>query len=359
MNGRVTLRLLGRDRVVTGGPFDGWDGHGIGLCAAAEAARAGEATVLLPLEDFQAPAPGALVAALAALLVALRAAPDAPVHVGCRAGFGRTGTVIAALAALAGHADPVGWTRLHYHPAAVETPAQEAAVADLDSGAVWTAYRAAIAEPPAMYALYYYPDNASTFPHMLLRELGVPFELRLVDRKQNAQRSADYLKLNPQGLIPVLVDGALVLSETAAIALHLVDRHPEAGLAPPFGSAERAQFYRWMMYLTNTVQPEHLKRAYPDRHVGDPAAVPDVRATAIRRLDAQFDHIAAELGDGPWLLGARFSAVDLFLLMMVMWTSRMPRPATQLPAIAAHTARVMARPAVRAALEAEGYDGPF
>jgi len=359
MNGSVVLRLLGRDRRIAGGSFDAWDGTGIALCAAAEAARAGEATVLLPLGDFQAPAQEQLVEALAGLLIALHADPDARVYVGCRAGFGRTGTVIAALAALAGHADPVGWTRRHYHPGAVETEAQERAVAALDSGAVWAAYRASTAETPPMYALYYYPDNASTFPHMLLRELGVPFELRLVDRKQNAQRSAEYLRLNPQGLIPVLVDGDLVLSETAAIALHLVDRHPEAGLAPPLGTPERAQFYRWMMYLTNTVQPEHLKRAYPDRHVSDPAAVPDVRATAIRRLDAQFDHIAAELGAGPWLLGERYSAVDMFLLMMAMWTTRMPRPATALPPIAAHCTRMLGRPEVRATLVAEGAAEPF
>ena len=353
INGSVVLRLLGRDRLITGGPFDAWDGVGIGVCAAAEATRAGEATVLLKLADFQAPTQDKLTATLAHLLVAMRATPDAPIHIGCRAGFGRTGTIIAALAALAGHADPVAWTRRHYHPHAVETPAQEHAVAALDSGAVWAAYRASIAEDLPMYALYYYPDNASTFPHMLLRELGVAFELRLVDRKANAQRSEDYLRLNPQGLIPVLVDGDLVLSETAAIALHLVDRHPDAGLAPPIGTPERAQFYRWMMFLTNTVQPEHLKRAYPDRHVSDPAAVPDVRATAIRRLDAMFDHIAAELGDGPWLLGEHYSAVDMFLLMMVMWTMRMPRPATMLPAIAAHHARMLARPAVQATLAAE------
>ena len=77
-----------------------------------------------------------------------------------------------------------------------------------------------------MYSLYYYPDNASTFPHMLLRELGVPFELRLVDRKQDAQRSAEYLRLNPQGLIPVLVDGELVTDRDARVSrdVHLVDR---------------------------------------------------------------------------------------------------------------------------------------
>ncbi|HEY0845691.1 MAG TPA: glutathione S-transferase N-terminal domain-containing protein [Noviherbaspirillum sp.] len=95
-----------------------------------------------------------------------------------------------------------------------------------------------------MYTLYYYPGNANLAPHMLLEELGVPYELVLVDREQNAHKQADYLKLNPTGRIPVLIDRDLVLFETAAICLHLVDRHPEAGLAPAVGTAERAEFYK-------------------------------------------------------------------------------------------------------------------
>ena len=88
-----------------------------------------------------------------------------------------------------------------------------------------------------MLQLHFYPGNASLFPHMLLREIGAPFELKLVDRSQNAQKSADYLRLNPNGLIPVIVDGDQVIYETAAVALYLADKHPEAGLAPPVGSA--------------------------------------------------------------------------------------------------------------------------
>ena len=90
-----------------------------------------------------------------------------------------------------------------------------------------------------MYALYYFPGNASLLPHMMLREIGSPFELRLVDRAHNAQNSPEYLKLNPNGRIPVLIDGDLVLYETAAIALHLCDRHPETRLGlPAFAPAD-------------------------------------------------------------------------------------------------------------------------
>ena len=88
-----------------------------------------------------------------------------------------------------------------------------------------------------MIQLHYFPGNASLIPHILLEELGLPFELQYVDRAKSAQKSPAYLKLNPNGQIPVLVDGDLVLYETAAICLHLADTHPAAKLAPPLETA--------------------------------------------------------------------------------------------------------------------------
>ena len=364
IHGRVTLGLLGKDRRIAGGPFDSWDGAGLALCLDPGAAKRAEAALVLDLPDYTAPTGPQLTDTLAAILAAWHAHPGDDLFIGCRAGLGRTGTLIAALANLAGHADPVGWTRAHYHPGAVETPSQEQAVAALDHGDVWRRFRARTRTTPPPVALYHYPDNASTYPHILLRELGIPFELRLVDRARNAQHSPDYLRLNPRGLIPVLVDqgacgGDLVVTETAAIALHLLDRHPECGLAPPPGSLRRARLYQWLIHLTNTPQVEHLKRAYPDRHTTIEAAIPDIRATAIRRLDTIFDQIEADLGPAPYLLGDTYCAADPFLLMMVLWTSRMPRPAWTLPRLAAHTSRLCRRPAVRAALELENIPLPL
>jgi len=210
-----------------------------------------------------------------------------------------------------------------------------------------------------MYALYYYPGNASLLPHMALREAGVPFELRLVDRAQDAQNSVEYLRLNPNGRIPVLVQGDLVLFEAAAITLHLADRHPEAGLAPLPGTPERAQFYKWMVHLTNTPQAEYRAWFYPWQHVADPGAADAVKQASGERLGRMFDVIADQLGDGPWLLGERFSAADLFLLMLVRWGRAMPRPPRSLPSLAGHAQRVLARPAVQAAFAAEGLGEPF
>jgi glutathione S-transferase len=104
---------------------------------------------------------------------------------------------------------------------------------------------------------------------MVLEELGLTHDLVLVDRASNAQKSADYLKINPNGRIPTLVDQGLVLFEAAAIVLHLVDQHPGAGLAPKVGTPERAKFYQWMTFLTNSLQEELMIWQYPDRLTED------------------------------------------------------------------------------------------
>lgn len=214
-----------------------------------------------------------------------------------------------------------------------------------------------------MIQLHYFPGNASMTPHMLLEELGVPYELRLVDRKVNAQKSAEYLRLNPNGKIPVLVEGDFVLYETAAICLHLVDTHPEAGLAPTIGTAERAQFYKWIAWLGNTLQAEMQMYFYPDRWVdaGDEAAAAQIRRHAEARIEAMIDQLEAELArpGGPWFAGAAYSALDPYVLMLCRWTRGMKRPARTLPHLGPYLQRLLARPAVRRAFEQEGIGAPL
>jgi glutathione S-transferase len=210
-----------------------------------------------------------------------------------------------------------------------------------------------------MIELHYYPDNASQFPHMLLREIGCPFELRLVDRDHDAQNSAAYLKLNPNGKIPVLVDDGEAISETGAIGLYLADKFPQAGLAPPPGAHDRAAYYKWMVYMACVPQAEFRAWFYPHEFVDDPKLAPHVKASANERLMGIFERIAAQLGAGPWLLGEQFSAADLYLLMMTRWGATLSRPVRELPEIAAHAARVVERPAVRATFATEGATAPF
>ena len=214
-----------------------------------------------------------------------------------------------------------------------------------------------------MIQLYYHPGNASLTPHMLLEEIGAPFELMLVDRASAAHKSPDYLKLNPNGLIPVLVDGDLVLYETAAIGLHLADTHPDARLAPALGSAERAHYYKWFVWSTNTLQAMLLHYFYGERLVdaGNAAGAAQVKAHAEASVGGMLDQLDAHLAahGQAWLLGANFSAVDPFVLMLCRWTRGFARPARSLPHLGPYLQRVLARPAVQRAFATEELQAPL
>jgi glutathione S-transferase len=215
-----------------------------------------------------------------------------------------------------------------------------------------------------MFQLYYFPGNANLIPHILLEEIGAPYQLVLVDRASNAQKSPEYLQLNPSGRIPVLIDGDLVLFETAAICLHLADRHPDAGLAPALGTNERAEFYKWLVYLTNTVQAELLLYFYPERLTDDPAAALQVKQHAEARLTGDggmLDILDAQLAKsgGPWLLGPRYSAADAYLMVLSRWTRMMANPARNRQHIGRFLEAMAARPAVQRAFEQEGLKPPL
>ena len=209
--------------------------------------------------------------------------------------------------------------------------------------------------------LHYFPGNASMAPHMLLEELGVPFELQLVDRTQHVHKSDAYLQLNPNGLIPVIVDGDLVLYETAAICLHLVDTHPQAAFAPATGTPERAHFYKWLVWLTNTLQAALIVYFYPERWADSPDAVGQVKAHAEAKVGGMLDQLDLELArhGGAWLLGDHFTALDPYALMLCRWTRGFSRPARSLPQLGPYLQRVLARPAVQRVFEKEGLVAPL
>jgi glutathione S-transferase len=215
-----------------------------------------------------------------------------------------------------------------------------------------------------MIELHYHPGNASMVPHVLLNEIGAAFVLRRVDRDKAEHKSPEYLALNPNGLIPVLTDGELVLYETAAICLHLADTHPQVALAPPPGTAERAQFYKWLAWHSNTVQPMLTHYFYPERIVdaGNADGAAQVRRHAEAKVVAMLEQIDAHLRRqrGPWFFGERYSAVDAYCFVMCRWTrSFASRPARSFAHTGAYLQRMLGRPAVQRVLAAEGLAEPF
>jgi glutathione S-transferase len=218
-----------------------------------------------------------------------------------------------------------------------------------------------------MFQLHYFPGNASLTPHILLEEMGVPFELKLVDRKNGAHKSPGYLKLNPNGLIPVLMDGDLVLYETAAIVLHLVDAYPNANLAPKIGTAERAHFYKWLMWLTNTLQASLILYFYPERYVndGNASAASELKNNIQKKIGGYLQLLDDQLASHgkPWILGDQFSAVDIYTFMLCRWsrvfTGDAAKPARDYPHLGSFLQRVLARDAVQRAVATEELQPPL
>ncbi|HMT38998.1 MAG TPA: glutathione S-transferase family protein [Thermomonas sp.] len=202
--------------------------------------------------------------------------------------------------------------------------------------------------------LYYAPGAASFLVHWLLIELDLPHELRLVDTAAKAQKTPEYLALNPNGVVPTLVLDGKPQYEAAALAMLLAERHPDAGLAPAAGDPRRADYLQWMFNLANMVQPLFRQWWYPGEPAGE-AQADAVRAHCAPRIEAQWQRIDAHLAaGGPFLLGDVPTVADFYLVMLMRWSRNMPRPATEWPQLAALAARLKARPSFTMLYAREG-----
>ncbi|OUD09308.1 hypothetical protein BVC71_11475 [Marivivens niveibacter] len=135
------------------------------------------------------------------------------------------------------------------------------------------------------YRLYYAPDNASLCVRLALEEMELPYETVLVDRTAQAQRSSNYLSLNPNGLIPVLETADGVIFETGAILLWLADKHGK--LAPAHDAPTRGDFLKWMFWISNALQLTLRMTCYPEKFCQ--AAPDELRNQNIERLKDLLD----------------------------------------------------------------------
>ena len=195
-----------------------------------------------------------------------------------------------------------------------------------------------------MYTLFYSPASASMAIHQALLEIGAPHELRRVDFSTGAQRDPAYLALNPQGVVPTLVIDHRPMMESAAILMMLADRHPEAKLAPNTGTVERDAWYQWIVFLSNSLAATYRLWFYP-ADLGMAEHTPEVRAALQRKIESVWDRLDAHLAsNGPYLLGANFSAADLLLIMLMRWSRNMPRSALEWPALQQFADLMRSRP---------------
>src|SRR5579863_424440 len=202
--------------------------------------------------------------------------------------------------------------------------------------------------PASPYRLYARQGAGSLAPQMVLEEIGAPYELVWVSKAPS--EIAAFRRISPAAKIPVLVlpDGTVV-SESAAILIHLTNAHPAAALAPVAGTSAHAQFLQWMLFLSANVYEAALRFFYPDRYsAAGEAAAAQIKRQALADWTGHLEIVHAALS--PYLLGTELSAADLYLYMIASWYPLDgPALAARLPKVRQHADLVRLRPATRRA----------
>ncbi len=190
--------------------------------------------------------------------------------------------------------------------------------------------------------LYHHPFSRAATVLWMLEELGTGYELRYVDFQKGEHKSPEILALNPMGKLPILVDGDVVVTETAAIGLYLADRHAPGRLAPALEDAKRGTYLRWSLFAPSVIEPGVLAKAAGWEYKPGQAGWGE--------HDAMLAAMEHALSAGPFLLGETFSMADVIFGATVrfMLTFKMLEPR---PAFTAYAERLAARPAVQRAEE--------
>ncbi len=206
-----------------------------------------------------------------------------------------------------------------------------------------------------MMTLYWSPRAASEAAMAALNETGAEYRTEKINVAAGEHKSADYLKINPNGLVPALeLDDGRVMFETAAMVLYLAERYPEAGLAPSPDGAQRAPYYQWLLFLAGTIQPACKRYYWPHRFSTDAGDAEKVKAKAVVDLLAHWKIVDDALKGRDWMAGEDFSAVDIYMLMLAHWFIPTDDLFARCPNVARVAEKTAARPAVKKAREMHG-----
>jgi len=199
-----------------------------------------------------------------------------------------------------------------------------------------------------VYILYWAQETGAMAPQVLLEEVGADYHREIIDMKKGEEMQAGYLSINPRGQIPALFlpEGSL-LTESAAMVLHIAESHPESCLLPPPGSAERAQVYRWLFYAVANIYEADLRMYYSERFATEADCADSIKHKAIEDMNSAWDLLEQQLGDGPYLLGEQYSVIDPYLLMLAYWHQQPQELLARCPKLKQLCNTVQKRPAVR------------
>jgi glutathione S-transferase len=184
---------------------------------------------------------------------------------------------------------------------------------------------------------YHSPQSRSAGTLFLLEELGADYELRVLDLQKGEQRQSDYLGVNPMGKVPAIVHKGALVTEQGAVFTYLADLYPEAGITPAIGDPLRGPYLRWLFFYGSSYEPALIDRSMKR----EPAPL---ATSPYGTYETMLQTLWNQLGDGPYLLGERFTAADVLWGMALRWTT-MFKLVPETPASKAYIERVTSRPA--------------
>ncbi len=198
------------------------------------------------------------------------------------------------------------------------------------------------------YSLYYADRSAAMGVRVILEEIGAPYELIWTDILPGSTREPEFLSLNPNGWIPVLVWQEGAIYECGAITVFLCDRHSEAGLAPVPGDPERGLYLQWLFFFSSSLQNAYQMTYYTDRFCSSKEDQLSVKRRSNSRLRELWQVVDDAIGESDWLLGKRFSAADIYLFMLTTWLNEsLEHPSLEsFPNVERVATEIMNRPSV-------------
>lgn len=197
--------------------------------------------------------------------------------------------------------------------------------------------------------LYYSPGACSLASNIALHEAGLSFDLAKVDlRAKKLGDGKDYFDINPKGAVPALgLDDGEVLTENAAVLQYIADQAPASGLLPQLGDFRRYRVIEWLNYVAT-----ELHKGFGP--LWNPTSTPEAKEATREILGKKFDYVQGQLGSGPYLMGDAFTLPDAYLFVILSWTKIHQIDVSRWPGLGAYVERVQQRPAVEAAMRAEG-----
>ena len=198
-----------------------------------------------------------------------------------------------------------------------------------------------------MLKFYYAPKTCALAVHIALEYIGAPYDAIALDFANQAQRSSDYLAINPKGRVPALVTERGILTETPALLLYLAQCFPQARLAPLDDLFATAQMQAFNSYLCSTVHVAHAHRVRGARWVDDPAAIEAMKKKVPQTMGDCMALIEHGMLKGPWVMGDQYTVADMYLFTIAGWLEGDGVDLSKLPRVIDHRNRMAADPVVK------------